>query len=242
MQLLRSAIFNAVMFGACFGLTLWLRLTASLDRDGEYIFSKGQLWARITLRALKRWCGIDVALHGAEFLPKSGPALIAPQHQSAFDIMIWLTVLPRPVYVLKVELLRIPLFGPLLSASGFVAVDRAGGTQALRKMVAECREAVARGHQIVIFPEGTRVPAGQRGTVQPGVLALARALNLPVIPAATDSGRYWGKAAFRKHPGTITVTVHPPIPVAEQRTLLRELERIFYHANEASPTPTSAVQ
>jgi 1-acyl-sn-glycerol-3-phosphate acyltransferase len=130
--------------------------------------------------------------------------------------------------VLKQELTRIPLFGRLLLASGFVAIDRAGGGAALRKMVAECRAAVAQGRQIVIFPEGTRVAAGERGTVQPGILALARALKLPVIPAATNSGLYWGKNAFKKHPGTVAVTLHQPITQANERSMLGELERIYY--------------
>jgi 1-acyl-sn-glycerol-3-phosphate acyltransferase len=189
----------------------------------------GQLWARLTLRALERCCGIDVELRGAEFLPADGAALIAAQHQSAFDTLFWLTVLPRPAYVLKQELTRIPLFGPLLPASGFIPVDRDGGGTALRKMVAECRAAASQGAQVVIFPEGTRVPAGERGTVQPGVLALARALHLPVIPASTNSGRFWGRKSFKKKPGIITVTLHKPIKdCAGRRGLLSELERIYY--------------
>lgn len=228
MLFLRSAVFNAIMFGACFVLTLRAWLTCRLD-ERDRILGMGQLWARIALRALGRCCKIGVALKGREFLPQDGPALIAAQHQSAFDTLFWLTVLPRPAYVLKQELLKIPLFGPLLPASGFIAVDREGGARSLRKMVAECRAAVAQGRQIVIFPEGTRVPAGERGTIQPGILALARALKLPVIPASTDSGLYWGRKAFMKNPGTVTVTLHKPITEAvEQRGLLAELEHIYY--------------
>ncbi len=235
MLFLRSALFNVIMFGACFVLSSWARLAVGLD-DSERVFGAGKLWAQISVRALERCCRIGVVLHGREFLPSGGPALIAAQHQSAFDTMFWLTVLPRPAYVLKRELTRIPIFGPLLLASGFVAVDRQAGSGALRKMVAECRAAIALGRQIVIFPEGTRVAAGERGTVQPGVLALARALDLPVIPASTDSGLYWGRKSFKKKPGTITFTLHPPIvDAAGKRGLLTELERIYYdHAVDKS--------
>jgi 1-acyl-sn-glycerol-3-phosphate acyltransferase len=225
---LRSAAFNAVMFGACFGISLWARLTGKF-KNRDHALRMGQLWARVTLRALQRCCKIAIVLDGGEYLPSGGPALIAAQHQSAFDTLFWLTVLPHPAYVLKQELLRIPLFGPLLPASGFIPVDRGGGAAALRKMVAECRAAIKDGRQIVIFPEGTRVPAGERGRIQPGVLALSRALQLPVIPAATDSGLCWGRKSFKKHPGTITVTLHPPLPeAAEHRRLLSELERVYY--------------
>jgi len=230
MLFLRSAAFNATMFGACFGFAVWVRLTANL-KENDHILRMGQLWARITLRALKRCCNIGVELRGAQFLPAEGPALIAAQHQSAFDTLFWLTVLPRPAYVLKLELAKIPIFGPLLPASGFIPVDRDGGAPALRRMLAECRAAIARGRQIVIFPEGTRVPAGERGTVQPGVLALARALKLGVIPASTNSGLFWGRKSFKKYPGTITVTLHQPITnLAEHRGLLKELEHIYYDA------------
>ena len=228
MLLLRSAVFALVMFGVCFVLSAWARLTAGF-KDREHILRMGQLWSRISIRALKRLCGIGVELRGQAFLPSDGPALIAAQHQSAFDILFWLTVLPRPAYVLKRELTAIPVFGPLLPRAGFIAVDRQAGAPAMRKMVAECRAAVAAGRQIVIFPEGTRVAAGERGAIQPGILALARVLKLPVIPATTNSGVHWGRKAFKKHPGTITVTVHAPIvETAGERSLLRELERIYY--------------
>jgi 1-acyl-sn-glycerol-3-phosphate acyltransferase len=92
-----------------------------------------------------------------------------------------------------------------------------------------CREAVAAGRQIVIFPEGTRVPPGERGTIQPGIVALARALKLPVIPAATNSGSHWGKRAFKKYPGTVTVKLYPPVRESLQREeLTRELEHRYY--------------
>ncbi len=231
MLFLRSAAFNAIMFGACFGFSLWARLTSRL-KENAYALRMGQIWARFTLRALKACCNIGVELHGAQFLPAGGPALIAAQHQSAFDTLFWLTVLPGPAYVLKQELTKIPIFGPLLPASGFIAVDRDGGAPALRRMLAECRAAIALGRQIVIFPEGTRVPAGERGTVQPGVLALARVLKLAVIPASTNSGRFWGRKSFKKFPGTISVTLHQPITNTEDdRGLLAALERIYYETS-----------
>ena len=127
----------------------------------------GQLWSRISLRALKILCNIQIEVEGREFLPQSGPALIAAQHQSAFDILLWLTLLPYPAYVLKQELVEIPVLGATLPKAGFIAVDRDGGATSLRKMVAGCRKAVAAGRQIVIFPEGTRVPPASAGLSSP---------------------------------------------------------------------------
>jgi len=232
MIFLRSLGFNIVMFGAGTVLSLYGNLLVRLA-PGR-ILGLGQLWARLTLRALAPLCRIHIDVAGGEHLPTSGPALIAAQHQSAFDTLVWLTLLPRPAYVLKQELLKLPLIGGLLLPSGFIAVDRAGAATAMRKMLADCRRAAAQGRQIVIFPEGTRVPPGERAVLQPGIAALAKHLNLPVIPAATDSGRFWGRQAFYKFPGRLHIKLHPPLPADTPRErLLEQLSRYFYDEGDS---------
>jgi 1-acyl-sn-glycerol-3-phosphate acyltransferase len=227
MTALRSLAFNIVMFGAGAGLSLCARLVKRFRPESVLDF--GMLWARISLRALAMLCGVQIQVEGTEYLPKSGPALIAAQHQSAFDTLVWLQLLPRPAYVLKRELLDLPLLGPLLIPSGFIAVDRTGGSAALRKMVADCRAAVAQSRQIVIFPEGTRVPPGTRTPLQPGVVALAHALGLPVIPVATNSGIFWGRNAFHKRAGLLRIKIYPPLPAGSGRVqMLAALTEIFY--------------
>jgi len=224
---LRSLAFNIVMFGTGTVLSLcgWvLKYTAPF-----YVIDLGMLWARISLAALRLFCGVRIDISGKKYLPQAGPALIAAQHQSAFDTLVWLTLLPRPAYVLKQELLRLPLLGPLLLPSGFIAVDRAGGAAALRKMVTDCRKAVATGRQIVIFPEGTRVPPGEQAVLQPGVVALAHALDLPVIPVATNSGLFWGKDAFNKRPGGLRIRIFPPLRAGARREeIITTLTDVFY--------------
>jgi len=224
---LRSLAFNIVMFGSGTVLSLcgWvLKYTAPF-----YVIDLGMLWARISLAALRLFCNVRIDAAGLEHLPQAGPALVAAQHQSAFDTLVWLTLLPRPAYVLKRELLRLPLLGPLLLPSGFIAVDRAGGANALRKMVADCRQAIAAGRQIVIFPEGTRVPPGEQAVLQPGVVALAHALDLPVIPAATNSGLFWGRNAFNKRPGRLQIRVFAPLRAGARREeIIATLTEMFY--------------
>jgi 1-acyl-sn-glycerol-3-phosphate acyltransferase len=162
---------------------------------------------------------------GREHLPAEGPALIAAKHQSAFDTIVWLALLPRPAYVLKRTLLRIPLYGWYARAAGMIAIDRAAGPAAIRHLMRAGEAALAEGCQIVIFPEGTRTLPGERRTYQPGIAALYARAGLPVIPVATDSGRCWGRRAFHKHPGTITVAVLPPIPPGlDRRVMLERLE------------------
>jgi len=224
---LRSLAFNLVMFGAGTILSLYGNLLKLFSP--HRLLPLGQFWARLTLGSLAPLCRIHIKIIGQEYLPQNGPALLAAQHQSAFDTLLWLTLLPRPAYVLKQELLKLPLIGGLLLPSGFIAVDRAGGAAALRKMLSDCRAAIAEGRQIIIFPEGTRVPPGERATIQPGVAALAKHLNLPVIPVTTNSGLFWGRQAFHKYPGNLLVKLHPPLPAATSRPqLLSQLTHCFY--------------
>ena len=124
MTILRSLVFNVVFFAVGFFLTLWataLRLVAPGRVLGVAI-----LWARTLVAAVRIICGIRLHVQGLEHIPP-GAALIASRHQSAFDTFVWLTLVPRCCYVFKHELLRIPLFGPLITAAGMIAVDRTGG-------------------------------------------------------------------------------------------------------------------
>lgn len=226
MTLLRSLMFNIVMFGSCIVLSLYGQGVKRFA-PGQVILI-GQLWARMTIAALRLICGVRIEISGAESLPAGG-ALIAAQHQSALDIMVWLRLLPRPAFVLKQELLKFPLFGSLMPPAGMIAVDRAGGAASLRKMLEECRDAIAQGKQIVIFPEGTRVAPGVRGTLQPGIVALAKALNVPVVPAATDSGLRWGRKAFTKRPGVVKVRIFPVLPAGLRREdMIMRLSACYY--------------
>ena len=220
MIILRSALFNLFFFGSTVVLTLYgcvVRLVAP-----HRVLNLAMAWARMMLWGVRVICGISFEVAGE--VP-TGAALIASHHESAFDTLVWLTLLPCPTYVMKQEMLRIPLFGPLTRPAGMIAVDREGGAKAMRGLLRDAARAVAEHRQIVIFPEGTRAPPGTLLPLQPGVAALAAATGLPVIPVVTDSGGRWGRRAFRKRPGVIHVVLQPPIPAGLRRQeLLRRLE------------------
>jgi 1-acyl-sn-glycerol-3-phosphate acyltransferase len=205
-----SLAFNIAFYAvtAAWSVFGYTRLMAS-DPDRLILF--GRSWARVVIRMLRLICGVDVSITGLEHLPRDGPALIASVHQSAFDTAIWM-LLPRPSYVLKRELLRIPLFGRLMRPSGMIVVDRAAGAKAVRDLMRDGKRARADGRQVVIFPEGTRGKPGVPRVIQPGVAALAAAMAVPVIPVVTNSGEHWGRNAFLKHPGTIRIAIGPPLP------------------------------
>ncbi|MDE2580976.1 MAG: 1-acyl-sn-glycerol-3-phosphate acyltransferase [Rhodospirillales bacterium] len=208
MTLLRSVLFNLWFFGTT--TVLSLVGGAGLLVTPRLALPLARLWARLVLGGLRRICGIRWEVRGLEHVPADGPALLASRHQSAFDTLVWLLLLPRCTYVLKRELLRIPLFGRMIGPAGQIAVDRDGGASALRALVREAAAAAAAGRQIVIFPEGTRAEVGRPLPLQPGIAAIAARTTLPVIPVVTDSGRLWGRRAFRKHPGVIHITLLPP--------------------------------
>jgi 1-acyl-sn-glycerol-3-phosphate acyltransferase len=231
MLLLRAAAFNLVFFTFTPLIALAGTLLRAVGRDRSLACAK--LWARVMMAAASRLCGIHVVLTGAEHLPRTGAALLASQHQSAFDTLVWLTLTDLPSYVVKIELTRIPLFGPLLAPAGMIPVDRQAGSAALRGLVRATASAKQAGRQIVIFPEGTRVAPGQHLPLQAGVAAIAARLELPVIPVATDSGLRWGRRAFRKTPGPIHVALGPPIPHSTPRAQLLAAVETFWRTQEA---------
>jgi 1-acyl-sn-glycerol-3-phosphate acyltransferase len=232
MTLLRALLFNAYFFGLTFLLALptpLLRLFAPA-RALDY----ARFWVRVVLWGARAICGIRVRVTGLEYLPHESAALLASQHQSAFDTLVWLTLVPRPSYILKHELTRIPLFGPMLIAAGMIRVDRAAGAAALRAVLAATARAKAARRQILIFPEGTRVAPGVRVKLQPGIAAIAARLALPVIPVATDSGLCWGRRAFMKYPGVVHIAIGPPIPAGTPRPALLDAIEMHWRACEAA--------
>jgi 1-acyl-sn-glycerol-3-phosphate acyltransferase len=220
MTTVRSALFNIWFFGMTLGLSLFgigLRICAPAR-----VFGLGRLWGRLGVDGARVICGIRLEVIGREHLPQSGPALIAAQHQSAFDTMVFLTLMPRTAYVVKQELARIPLFGPLVELAGMIAVDRHAGGAAIRALLRGTDHALANERQLVIFPEGTRSAYGQVGGLQPGIAAMAARSRLPVVPVVTDSGRLWGRRAFRKQPGTIHMLAMPAIEAGLSRAALMQ--------------------
>jgi 1-acyl-sn-glycerol-3-phosphate acyltransferase len=231
MTLLRAAIFNAYFFGvttlfSCFGLAV--RILA----PGR-VFAHARLWTRVVIWGARVICGIRVVITGQEHMPREGAALLACQHQSAFDTLIWMSLVPAPSYIVKQELTRIPFFGPLLAKAGMIPVDRRAGATALRGLLQATRRARQSGRQIIIFPEGTRVAPGAHVPLQPGIAAIAAHLDLAVIPVATDSGLRWGRRAFLKHAGDIHIDVGPPIAAGTARAALLSAIEAFWRDAEA---------
>jgi 1-acyl-sn-glycerol-3-phosphate acyltransferase len=222
MTILRSAVFNVVFFTVGFVLTVAATVVRWVAPG--HVLDLAMLWARTLVMAVRVICGIRLDVRGLENIPP-GAALIASRHQSALDTFVWLTLVPRCCYVFKDELLRIPLFGRLVTAAGMIGVDRDAGAAAIRTLMREADRAVRERRQIVIFPEGTRGEPGRPRALQSGIAALASRTGLPVIPVSTNSGEFWGRRAFRKRKGTVRIVIGRPIPAqTERKALMRALE------------------
>lgn len=174
--------------------------------------------------SLKRLVGIDYMVSGYENIPES-PCIFACKHQSTWETMASYAFIPPYVVVLKKELVKAPLFGWYLHKIGTIAVDREKGVRAIQDMVDQAKKAMERGRYIFIFPEGTRTEPGQSGKYHPGVYALYKELNVPIVPIALNSGVYWGRRKAVKKRGTIEVHILPPIqPGIERKELMQTLQ------------------
>jgi 1-acyl-sn-glycerol-3-phosphate acyltransferase len=191
-----------------------------------------RLWARGILAGLHRIVGLRYVEEGREHLPAE-PCLIVANHQSTWETLAFLVLVPDVAIVAKRELLAIPVVGWFLRRSPMIVIDRANGAQALRTMIDEGRAAVAAGRSVLIFPEGTRGPIDDPLRFKRGVEILYGRLGLPVVPVAVNSGLFWpGGAATRA--GTVVVSylaaLAPGLPVAEflrgtEGAIDRELDR-----------------
>jgi 1-acyl-sn-glycerol-3-phosphate acyltransferase len=220
---LRSLLFNLAFYLMTAAMAL-LGLPVLLlpERTG---MAFGRSWAALVLKLLGWCCGLTHELRGSENLPR-GPVIIAMKHQSAWDTLAVPVIFGDPAIVLKRELMMIPFYGWYLWKAGMIAIDRKAGAAALRRLVAAGARAAAAGRPIVIFPEGTRTAPGTHGPYQPGVAALYRQLELPLVPVAVNSGLYWGRRQFLKRPGRIIMEILPPIPPGrERRAVMAELEQ-----------------
>lgn len=220
---LRALLFN-ILFYALTAANCLLMIPL-LGAPRRWVQWCGTIWCRQVRFALDWVVGLRLQVVGGEHLP-DGPCIVVAKHQSAFETVVFHTVLANPVYVLKKELTRIPLFGRYLVASGQVAVDRSAGASALKSMVDGVGKALASGRQVIIFPEGTRTPPGTERAFHPGIYALYKAFpETPIVPMALNSGMFWGRHRFVKYPGTVTFEFLPPMPPGlERKAFMAEIK------------------
>ena len=208
MIIIRSVVFNVLFYLVLAAYLMVAMPTLLLPRWG--IIRLAQHWGRVNLHLLRIVCGITVEWRGLEKIP-AGACLVAAKHQSVWETFALLTVFRDPTYILKRELLWLPLFGWAAWRARMIPVDRGGGKPALAAMAAHVRDALAAGKQIIIFPEGTRRPAGAEPKYKYGIAHLYGEGIAACVPIALNSGLFWPRRQFLRYPGTITVEILDPI-------------------------------
>jgi len=215
MAALRSLLYAAIFYPAT---VLWVLAGLVATLFGR----KPTLAVVLSWADLHHWLArhvLGIRLHVEGEIP-TGPQLVAVKHQSMLETLQMVRLMHLPIIVMKKELGNIPLFGLMTRRYGVIAVERTAGAKALRNLVEEGREAIASGRPVVIYPEGTRVRVGETPPLKSGFAALYRALGLPVVPVAVDSGRLWGRG-FVHRSGTVTLKIGKAIPAGLPR---REIE------------------
>ncbi len=165
---------------------------------------------RINLVLLRVVCGVKIEVRGREKIPK-GPLLVAAKHQSAWETFALLHLFDDPLFIVKRELQWIPIFGWLMIKGRMVPVDRSAGSEALVGMIERARIELADNRQLIIFPEGTRRPAGAEPRYKHGVAHLYASVGVPCLPVALNSGLFWPRRSIRRIPGTVVVEILDPI-------------------------------
>jgi 1-acyl-sn-glycerol-3-phosphate acyltransferase len=215
MALLRSLLYAALFYPATL---LWVIVGAPVSLFGRRPMLAVVLsWVEMHHWLTRHVLGIRLRVEGE--IPR-GPLLIAVKHQSMLETLEMVRITNLPIIVMKKELADIPLFGFLTRRYGVIEVERSARAKALRSLVEEGREAVASGRPVIIYPEGTRVRVGETPELKSGFAALYRALGLPVVPVAVDSGRLWGRGLVHRS-GVVTFRIGETIPPGLPR---REIE------------------
>lgn len=227
----RSLLFAALFY--LWSVAAAIALLPFLLAPRRWMARAMSLWASAVIALLRAICGVRVEFRGRQHLP-AGAALIGAKHQCMFDTMAPLSIFADAAYVMKKELLNIPVYGWYARKVGMLVVDRQAHAKALRELVAGARDRIADGRQVVIFPEGHRTAPGARGDYKPGVAALYRDLGLACIPMATNSGVHWPAHGFIRRPGRIVYEFLEPIPAGLRRAeFMRILEARLEAASAA---------
>lgn len=184
-------------------------------------------WSRGNIWCLRYIAGIKITSKGEEVLKTGGPYIVACQHQSDLETVIFFDYCLYS-FVYKKELNNLPFFGSFMQKAGMLSVDREQGATALRNLLKNGKAAVERRGGIIIFPEGKRMPVGEVGKINPGLWALYKSLQIPVVPVTLTTAPYWRPKQFLKHPGTATFLFHPPFELGLDRETFEERLRQVY--------------
>lgn len=227
MMIFLSIIFWLLLYISVIILVGTYVILSFFIKDKEFIARCTVVWSRFVMWALKFIVGIDYEIIDRERIPKQ-PCIIACKHQSMWETIIFHTLFLSPVYIYKKELLKIPVYGWYVSRMNCIKVDRSAGSSALKDMLKQTKSYLSKGYNIVIFPQGTRVPYNANSDKFPyqvGIAAMYLSANVCVVPAVLDSGKFWDKSMIMKRRGKIKLRFLEPIkPGLDKKEFMEILE------------------
>jgi 1-acyl-sn-glycerol-3-phosphate acyltransferase len=213
MRVLRAVAHNTLFYGVLIFHMIIFIWSFFISRD--FVMALAKYTTGLQLK-VQRLFGMKVEFRGLENIP-SGGAILAVKHQSMWETMMLLHIVPDPIFIYKKELDKLPLFGAYLRKIDFVSIDRSRGTEALKHMSAQAKVALDKGRRLIIFPEGTRRAPGAEPRYKFGVAATYDEVDHPVVPVVLNSGVFWSNLFWRGDYGTIVAEFLPPIPAGLER-------------------------
>src|SRR6266566_6303745 len=206
---LRSLLFNLLFYFVLVVLIIIAIPTLAMPLPA--LLTVAGWWAQSSIFLMRVICNIRVEFRGAEKIPQ-GPLIVASKHQSMWETFALLPRFERPLFILKRELTWVPVFGLFLIKADMIAVNRRAGGRSLIRMTRRAGEAVRRGRQLIIFPEGTRTPVGAPPRYKAGVGQVYVDGGVACLPVALNSGLFWPRRTFMRYPGTLVVEFLDPLP------------------------------
>jgi len=221
-------VVRSVLFNILFYLNTIVFLIIGLPTflmPYQAIVEVAKTWGRANLFLLRVVAGVKFELRGRDRIPP-GALIVASKHQSAWETFALMHLFASPAFVMKRELLWIPVFGWLMFKGRMVGVDRSAGMRALIGLAAAARAELARGRQLIIFPEGTRRPVGAEPAYKSGIAFLYAQAGVPCLPIALNSGVFWPRRSILRRPGTVVVEILDPIPPGlDKKAFVARLEQ-----------------
>ena len=235
MQFVRSLLFSAAMISSTFLIALLLMLFSPAPFTVRSRLGRGYAW--FVVSALKLFCGINYNVSGRENIPE-GAAIILSKHQSTWETYALQLFFPPQVWVLKRELMWLPVFGWGMAALKPISINRGSGRKAVNQIIEKGKQRLDAGIWVTIFPEGTRIAPGQHKRWGIGGAVLAESSGYPVVPVAHNAGEFWGRRSFIKKPGTIQVVIGKPIePKGLKATEINKIAENWMKSTMAEISP-----
>ena len=226
-------VVNTIIFGLLLSILGWVV-------PHSWSNAIANSWAALNSWLLKVTCALSYRISGSENLPESA-AIIMSKHQSTWEtIALRHIVGGKQAWILKRELLRVPIFGWALASMSSIAIDRKAGRKAIVQIIKQGTSLLNSGHRVMIFPEGTRTAPGERGRYGIGGAILAEKSGVPVIPIAHNAGYFWRRRDINKYPGIIDVVIGEPISTSGRhaKEIIRDVEEWIENQMDQLPAPT----